>query len=87
MVHYHFKQFHAINSFPCLHLSQPAVTAHLRRVEEIVGKPLVSRSTRGVKLTTHGHALRQRAVDGRCHLKRRPPCACFQPIRIGNGSF
>ena len=67
MVHYHFKQFHAINSFPCLHLSQPAVTAHLRRLEEIVGKPLVSRSTRGVKLTTHGHALRQRAVDGRCH--------------------
>ena len=41
-----------------LHLSQPAVTAHLRRLEEIVGKPLVSRSTRGVRLTTHGHALR-----------------------------
>ena len=40
-----------------LHLSQPAVTAHVRRLEEIVGKPLVSRSTRGVKLTTHGHAL------------------------------
>jgi molybdate transport repressor ModE-like protein len=40
-----------------LHLSQPAVTAHLRRLEEIVGKPLVSRSTRGVKLTKHGHAL------------------------------
>ena len=41
-----------------LHLSQPAVTAHLRRLEEIVGKPLISRSTRGVKLTTHGDALR-----------------------------
>jgi molybdate transport repressor ModE-like protein len=41
-----------------LHLSQPAVTAHIRRLEEIVGKPLVSRSTRGVRLTTHGHALR-----------------------------
>ena len=41
-----------------LHLSQPAVTAHIRRLEEIVGKPLVSRSTRGIKLTTHGHALR-----------------------------
>ena len=40
-----------------LHLSQPAVTAHLRRLEEIVGKPLLSRSTRGVKLTKHGHAL------------------------------
>jgi molybdate transport repressor ModE-like protein len=41
-----------------LHLSQPAVTAHLRRLEEVVGKPLVVRSTRGVRLTTHGHALR-----------------------------
>jgi molybdate transport repressor ModE-like protein len=40
-----------------VHLSQPAVTAHLRRLEEIVGKPLVSRSARGVKLTKHGHAL------------------------------
>jgi len=40
-----------------LHLSQPAVTAHLRRLEEIVGKPLISRSTRGVKLTGHGHIL------------------------------
>src|ERR1700751_5757950 len=41
-----------------LHLSQPPVTAHLRQLEEIVGKSLVSRSTRGVRLTTHGHALR-----------------------------
>ena len=40
-----------------LNLSQPAVTAHIRRLEEIMGKPLVSRSTRGVKLTTHGHTL------------------------------
>src|SRR5260370_41339848 len=40
-----------------LHLSQPAVTAHLRRLEEIVGKPLISRSTRGVKLTSYGHTL------------------------------
>jgi molybdate transport repressor ModE-like protein len=40
-----------------LHLSQPAVTAHLRRLEEIVGSALISRSTRGVKLTTQGHTL------------------------------
>jgi molybdate transport repressor ModE-like protein len=40
-----------------LHLSQPAVTAHLRRLEEIIGKPLISRSTRGVKLTSQGHTL------------------------------
>ena len=46
-----------------LHLSQPAVTAHLRRLEEIVGKPLVSRSTRGVRLTKHGHALRTLSTE------------------------
>jgi molybdate transport repressor ModE-like protein len=46
-----------------LHLSQPAVTAHLRRLEEIVGKPLLARSTRGVKLTNHGHTLRNLATE------------------------
>jgi DNA-binding transcriptional LysR family regulator len=25
-----------------LHLSQPAVTAHIRRLEKVVGKPLVT---------------------------------------------
>jgi molybdate transport repressor ModE-like protein len=53
-----------------LHLSQPAVTAHLRRLEEIVGKPLVSRSTRGVKLTTHGHALRTFSTEIQNALSR-----------------
>jgi molybdate transport repressor ModE-like protein len=46
-----------------LNLSQPAVTAHVRRLEEIVGKPLVSRSTRGVKLTTNGHALHTFSIE------------------------
>jgi len=46
-----------------LHLSQPAVTAHLRRLEEIMGKPLISRSTRGVRLTAHGHSLRSFAAE------------------------
>ena len=53
-----------------LHLSQPAVTAHLRRLEEIVGKPLVSRSTRGVRLTTHGHALRTLSTEVQNTLSR-----------------
>ena len=53
-----------------LHLSQPAVTAHLRRLEEIVGEPLVSRSTRGVRLTTHGHALRVFATEIQNTLSR-----------------
>jgi molybdate transport repressor ModE-like protein len=53
-----------------LHLSQPAVTAHLRRLEEIVGKPLVSRSTRGVRLTKHGHALRTLSTEVQNTLSR-----------------
>jgi DNA-binding transcriptional LysR family regulator len=53
-----------------LHLSQPAVTAHLRRLEEVIGKPLFSRSTHGVKLTSHGHTLRNLAVDVQNTLAR-----------------
>src|SRR4029077_11853072 len=53
-----------------LHLSQPAVTAHLRRLEEIVGKPLVSRSTRGVKLTTQGHTMQTLASEIQNTLSR-----------------
>jgi len=53
-----------------LHLSQPAVTAHLRRLEEIVGKPLISRSTRGVKLTGYGHTLRNLAMEVQNALTR-----------------
>src|SRR5260370_6005471 len=53
-----------------LHLSQPAVTARLRPLEEIVGKPLVSRSTRGVRLTTHGHALRTLSTEVQNTLSR-----------------
>jgi molybdate transport repressor ModE-like protein len=53
-----------------LHLSQPAVTAHLRRLEEIVGRPLISRSTRGVKLTTQGHTLHTLANEVQNALSR-----------------
>lgn len=40
-----------------LHLSQPAVTAQLRQLEEQVGKPLFVRGARGVALTEAGRAL------------------------------
>jgi molybdate transport repressor ModE-like protein len=53
-----------------LHLSQPAVTAHLRRLEEIVGKPLFSRSSRGVRLTTYGHSLRSFSTEIQNTLSR-----------------
>jgi molybdate transport repressor ModE-like protein len=53
-----------------LHLSQPAVTAHLRRLEEIVEKPLITRSTRGVHLTREGHQLQALATEIQSTLSR-----------------
>lgn len=38
-------------------LTQSAVSSHLRRLEEHVGKPLISRSTRSVVLTPEGETL------------------------------
>lgn len=40
-----------------LHLSQPAVTAQLRQLEDQVGTPLVQRGARGVSLTDAGREL------------------------------
>ena len=37
-----------------LNLSQPAVSAHVRDLEESIGVPLLSRTTRSVKLTPEG---------------------------------
>jgi molybdate transport repressor ModE-like protein len=53
-----------------LHLSQPAVTAHVRRLEEIVGKPLLCRSARGVTLTKQGHALHNLSTEIQNTLSR-----------------
>lgn len=44
-----------------LHLSQPAVTATLRRLEEELGTTLVVRTSRGVTLTSTGQALARHA--------------------------
>src|SRR6185436_684927 len=40
-----------------LHLSQPAVTAQIRRLEDALGVPLFTRSVRGVTPTEAGHRL------------------------------
>ena len=37
-----------------LHLTQPAVSRHIRRLEEQLGEPLFARRGRGVELTTYG---------------------------------
>lgn len=44
-----------------LHLSQPAVTATLQRLEEALGTTLVVRTSRGVTLTSTGQALARHA--------------------------
>jgi molybdate transport repressor ModE-like protein len=76
------------NAAKQLHLSQPAVTAHLRRLEEIVGKPLVTRSTRGVRLTKEGHTLRVFASEVQNTLSRmetsfRSEHRLFGQLRFG----
>jgi LysR family transcriptional activator of mexEF-oprN operon len=43
-----------------LYLTQPAVSAAMRRLTASVGKPLFVRSGRGLMLTQHGEALAQR---------------------------
>ena len=42
-----------------LHLTQPAVTQHVRALEREIGVPLFDRAGRGVQLTPAGEALRQ----------------------------
>jgi DNA-binding transcriptional LysR family regulator len=44
-----------------LHLSQGAVSQHVRRLEQAVGRPLVQRSGRGSRFTTDGEALLRQA--------------------------
>jgi DNA-binding transcriptional LysR family regulator len=46
---------------PALHLSQPAVTARIRRLERQAGAPLFLRSARGVSLTPAGRRLYETA--------------------------
>ncbi|OBI39733.1 LysR family transcriptional regulator [Mycobacterium colombiense] len=38
-----------------LHLSQSAVSQHLRRIEAVIGEPIVQRSGRGIVFTDVGH--------------------------------
>ncbi|MEM9629877.1 MAG: LysR family transcriptional regulator [Pseudomonadota bacterium] len=44
-----------------LHLSQPAVSAHIKAMEETLGLQLFERTARGMVLTTEGNALKARA--------------------------
>lgn len=70
-----------------LHLTQSAISAHLRRLEEQAGKPLLIRTTRSVSLTSDGELLLgyARAIlalnrDARARLRH---AASDGTVRIG----
>lgn len=44
-----------------LHLSQPAVTAHVKQLEQAIGMPLLDRTTRRMRVTAAGDRLRTMA--------------------------
>ncbi|MCB9644727.1 MAG: LysR family transcriptional regulator [Myxococcales bacterium] len=44
-----------------LHLSQPAVSAHIKTLEEALGLTLFERTPKGMRLTQHGQQLKKKA--------------------------
>ena len=69
-------------------LSQPAVTQRIQRLEQQVGLPLFSRSTRRVQLTEAGHRLQDRA-ERTIHELRRTlvELRAMADLRIGQVNF
>lgn len=57
------QQGHLTQAAELLHLSQPAVTAQIKAIEEEVGMPLFERTAGGVVLTLAGQELLPRAQD------------------------
>ncbi|GGY06203.1 LysR family transcriptional regulator [Paludibacterium paludis] len=55
------QQGHLTQAAELLHLSQPAVTAQIKALEEEIGMPLFERTTGGVTLTLAGQELLPRA--------------------------
>jgi len=51
-----------------LHLSQPAVTLHVKQIEQAVGVPLIDRTTRRMTVTPAGNRLRARAEQAVAEL-------------------
>ena len=66
----HLRSFLAIVDFggyhraaEALHLTQPAVSRHIRRLEEQLGEPLFARRGRGVELTPYGERAASELAD------------------------
>jgi len=56
-------QLHFGRAADILHVSQPALSKRIRRMEERIGGPLLTRHSRGLTLTPAGQVLQQRARE------------------------
>jgi hypothetical protein len=57
------RELHFSRAAQTLHLSQPTVTQHIRRLESDLGVPLFSRHSRRVELTVAGRRFAARMTD------------------------
>jgi DNA-binding transcriptional LysR family regulator len=71
---------HAANR---LHLAQPPLSQQIRKLEEIVGYPLFTRTSRAVRLTSPGAAFLERAR----HTLRKVEKDVEEARRIGRGEI
>jgi DNA-binding transcriptional LysR family regulator len=55
------EELHFSRAAQRVHIAQPPLSAQIRRLEEMVGYPLLERTSRTVKLTASGEALLDRA--------------------------
>lgn len=65
-----------------LNMTQPAVSHHIKQLEDEMGFPLFIRSRAGLKLTPHGeiavrYARRMNALDEKCVLNSGTPTSSF----------
>ncbi|WP_210583190.1 LysR family transcriptional regulator [Streptomyces sp. GESEQ-35] len=66
-----------------LHLSQPAVSYHLKTIERAAGRPLFARSGRGIAPTEAGHSLAANVGEHMDALEQA--VADLRPTRTGHG--
>ncbi len=66
-----------------LGLSQPTVSQHLQRLEEYLGRPLLRRDTRPIKLTPAGEKLLGGLPDLLAGFDRHSPSGVPSDMKIG----
>lgn len=93
---YHLKTFagvakegHLTRAAEKLHISQPAVSAHIKSLEEELGLTLFLRGPKGMRLTAEGKKLYQKAlaalatIDDLQHQAKQMQHEVSGPIRLG----